>query len=306
MTPPDDEGAATIDPLLIAGEYAAGRIASSLQRMVALQPAVLADGDPEPLHQLRVSLRRLRTTLGQFERALLLPDTVAEQRLARVGRRLGLARDLDVLRHRLEQEFEPVLSDGERQAFKPILKQLRRERRVAFSDIEHQLTRSRYLALLAALQRWLRRPLFTPLGREPVLAWRGEWPLPCLCGLLTHPGWWAEDPIGDARSLHDLRKRVKGARYGLENLEPLLEGQAADWVLRLKAIQSCLGDLQDLQVLDRALEDQLDAPLNRVLPSLQAELERRRGLAWARWRLLAGEALDPAQRRRLNQILSTT
>lgn len=295
-----------IDPQGSAGAYAAGHLADELRRIVALQSDVLADDDPEPLHQLRVALRRLRTTLMQFERAIVLPAAVSEDRIARVTRRLGVARDLDVLRQRLEEEFVPVLSPPERQVFKPILKQLRKERRLAFTDLEDQLKRSRYLSMLAALQRWLKKPVFTPLGHEPVLAWLAEWPKPCLSGLLTHPAWWATDPQRDGQVLHDLRRQVKAARYGLENLEPLLQGRVDGWVLRLKGVQSSLGDLQDLQVLAQALGDQLNAPLNRVLPSLESELERRRGLAWARWRLLAAEALDPAERHSLNQILSAT
>jgi CHAD domain-containing protein len=306
MNPATSSDRQAIDPQGSAGAYAAGHLADELRRIVALQPAVLADEDPEPLHQLRVALRRLRTTLMQFERALVLSAAVSEENIARVTRRLGVARDLDVLRQRLEEEFVPALSAGERQVFKPILKQLRRERHLAFSDLENQLKRSRYLSMLAALQNWLKKPLFTPLGREPVVAWLTEWPKPCLSGLLTHPGWWATDPQRDGRVLHDLRRHVKAARYGLENLQPLLQGHADGWILRLKCVQSCLGDLQDLQVLAQALGDQLDAPLGQVLPSLETELERRRGLAWARWRLLAAEALDPGERQRLNQILSAT
>ncbi|MFS6827996.1 CHAD domain-containing protein [Cyanobium sp. ATX-6F1] len=121
---------------------------------------------------------------------------------------------------------------------------------------------------------------------------------------MTHPGWWAADPHRDATVLHDLRKRVKGARYGLENLAPLLGGRPSGWIERFKAVQGCLGDLQDLQVLRAALGEQLERPLAEVLPSLAVELERREGLNWGRWRLLAQEALDPKERRKLNQILS--
>ncbi|MCP9915672.1 CHAD domain-containing protein [Cyanobium sp. ATX 6F1] len=304
MSAPAAPEPAAIDRHLSAGAYAADRLAVALKRIVALHAEVLADEDPEPLHQLRVTMRRLRTVLVQFERALVLPEAVSEERIARVARRLGVARDLDVLRDRLDHDLQPLLSAPERERFKPILKRLRRDRRLAFLDLEHQLKRGRYLAMLGALQGWLRQPRFTPLGQEPAIDWLGEWPAPCLSGLMTHPGWWAADPHRDATVLHDLRKRVKGARYGLENLAPLLGGRPSGWIERFKAVQGCLGDLQDLQVLRAALGEQLERPLAEVLPSLAVELERREGLNWGRWRLLAQEALDPKERRKLNQILS--
>ncbi|MCP9848523.1 CHAD domain-containing protein [Cyanobium sp. Morenito 9A2] len=287
-----------------AGSYAAGRLALALQRIVALHPDVLADQDPEPLHQLRVAMRRLRTVLMQFERALVLPEAVSDERIARVARRLGVARDLDVLRDQLDNVYLPQLSASERELLKPIRKRLRRDRRLAFDDMEYQLKRGRYLALLAALQGWLRQPRLTPLGQEPVHDWLVEWSGPCLSGLMTHPGWWAADLHQDATVLHDLRKRVKGARYGLDNLAPLLAGAPTGWVERLKSVQSCLGDLQDVQVLRAALAQQLDHPLAELVPGLANELQRREGLSWGRWRLLAQEALDPSERGNLNRILS--
>lgn len=173
-TPPEP---AAIDQYLSAGAYAADRLAVALRRIVALHADVLADEDPEPLHQLRVAMRRLRTALVQFERALVLPEAVSDERIARVARRLGVARDLDVLRDRLHDDL-PLLSAAEQERFKPILKRLRRDRRLAFLDLEHQLKRGRYLAMLGALQGWLRQPRFTPWDWNPCATGWGNGPRP--------------------------------------------------------------------------------------------------------------------------------
>jgi hypothetical protein len=53
-------------PVLSSGAYALDLIQRQVRRLGKLQGEVLADCDPEPLHQLRVSLRRLRTALSQF------------------------------------------------------------------------------------------------------------------------------------------------------------------------------------------------------------------------------------------------
>ena len=68
-----------------SGTYAAECIQEHLRHVVDLQADVLADRDPEPLHQLRVRFRRLRSTLLQFAPALLLPSSAADGRIAKIG-----------------------------------------------------------------------------------------------------------------------------------------------------------------------------------------------------------------------------
>ena len=93
------------------GAFAVDLIGRYTHKLVALQSPVLADRDPEPLHLMRVSLRRLRSCLQQFAPALRLPRAVADPRLAKTVRRLGMARDLDVLRQRLEQDLMAELPE---------------------------------------------------------------------------------------------------------------------------------------------------------------------------------------------------
>lgn len=285
------------------GAWAQHLIARSLERLVALQPAVLADdGDPEPLHRMRVAMRRLRTALRQFGPALVLPDGVGERRIARAGRRLGLARDLDVLRERLERELMPALPDPELRALRPVLRQLRRERRLAGEQLERSLRAGGYLKLLKRLQGWLRQPTFTPLGAEPLAEWLVEWQAPLLSGLALHPGWWvlstAEDPEA-LLAVHGLRKQCKHARYCLENLQPFNGEAGAAWAERFHAVQDLLGELNDLEVLRRAIDDQLPGGLADTLPELSALVAGRSADCWQRWRELALELQQPSRRRGL-------
>ena len=114
---------------------------------------MLADRDPEPLHQLRVSLRRLRTALGQFGPALELPESVESSRIAAVARRTGLCRDLDVLRLRLEVQLLPSLPESEQRSREGAMMRLGRDRAQAFEALEEGLCHSRYLRLLARLHK---------------------------------------------------------------------------------------------------------------------------------------------------------
>lgn len=276
------------------GTWAHQRLEQSVRRLVELQAPVLEDGgDPEPLHRMRVAMRRLRTLLRQFGPALVLPGGVGDGRIAKAARRLGMARDLDVLRARLDQELIPQLPEEEARALRPVLRQLRRERRLAGEQLAETLTSGGYLKLLERLQGWLKQPAFTPLGCEPVAAWQVEWQAPLLSALAVHPGWFVEEVGADPESVHDLRKQCKSARYCLENLQPLNGEAGAAWVRRFQGLQDLLGELNDLEVLRRAIDDQLPGRLTDSLPQLNDLLANRSADCWSRWREQARELQRP-------------
>lgn len=294
-------------PALLSGSggaFAAALISARLRRLVALQSEVLADHDPEPLHQMRLSFRRLRVVLEQFAPALCLPDAAEPRRIARIGRHLGLARDLDVLRQRLDEQLLPLLPDRELKLLRPLFKQLRRERRLAFEELSDCLQGRRYLRLLARLQAWLKQPVYTALGEEPLLAWRSEWLQSALAGLTTLPGWWTVSPhaVGATGELHRLRRRIKRARYGLSNLQPLDPERIDVWLLRLRELQALLGDLNDLQLLEAALHHQLDASPDQVLPGLCSLMAELREQAWQQWLVQSQPFRGAAGRLELNAL----
>ena len=265
------------------GRYAAERIERLVKAIVGLQSDVLNDREPEPLHQLRVRFRYLGTLLRQFAPALLLPEQVTENQLAKTGRRLGLVRDLDVLLGQLEHHYGPLLTDQDRDLLKPLLKSLRRERKLAFLEMAEELRSRRYLKLLAKLQGWLRKPVYTAMGQEPAQDWLPEWKAPVLAGLLSHAGWRATDADRDAAGLHDLRKRIKQARYGLANLQTLVPESLDAWLGLFKSQQESLGMLNDLQVLTKALDNQLGGALGTELPELNQHLQAQKDRLWQQW-----------------------
>lgn len=291
------------DPGLSNGAFAVDLIARNTRKLVELQAPVLADRDPEPLHQMRVSLRRLRTCLHQFAPALRLPRAVCDLRLAKTVRRLGMARDLDVLRQRLEQDLMGPLPEEERKALKPVLKQLRRERGLAYEQLVAALQAGGYLKLLSQLQGWIREPDLTPLGQRPLRLWSLEWQAPMITGLFLHPGWFIADRGGDMELVHDLRKRLKTARYGLENLSAVTGPRCRQWVGELRDLQELLGELNDLHVLEKAIDDQLPSGLARSVPGLEVLMRRRAQACWDQWRQRAEELILPERRLSLPMAL---
>jgi len=291
------------DPSVSNGAFAVDLIGRFTHKLVSLQAPVLADKDPEPLHQMRVSLRRLRTCLHQFAPALQLPRAVCDLRLAKTVRRLGMARDLDVLRERLEQDLMGELPEVERKALKPVLKQLRRERGLAYEQLVTALQSGGYLKLLSQLQGWLKDPELTTLGKLPLRSWTLEWQAPMVAGLFQHPGWFIDDRQGDMELVHDLRKRLKTARYGLENLSAVTGTRCLLWVAELRDLQELLGELNDLHVLEKAIDDQLPGGLARSVPRLEALMRRRAQGCWDQWRQRADGLILPERRRGLAMAL---
>lgn len=283
--------------VLTNGSLAHGLIEQHLQRVVKCHQRVLDRDDPEPLHQMRVAMRRLRTTLQQFAPLLDLPHAVTDSRLAKSVRRLGLARDLDVLQGRLVETLMPQLPEAEVAALRPVLRSLRRERDLAQEHLEKVIRSSGHLELVAALQRWLKAPGFTPLADQPSREWLVEWQLPFLQALMLHPGWLSPSYSADADTLHDLRKQIKTARYRLENLAPLTNGMLGPPISRLRQSQELLGELNDLQVLRKAIDDQVPKALDQSLPQLHWLLEQNSRRCWTLWREQV-ELLWPAPRRR--------
>jgi CHAD domain-containing protein len=286
------------------GRHAQALIDRHTRRLEHLCPRVLHDRDPEDLHQLRVCLRRLRTALDQFGPALLLPAGLGPRPIAAVARRTGRTRDLDVLQARLRDDLLPVLPDDERRRLLRALEPLGQARRRAFADLRRALERPAFSRQRHQLGRWLEQPLFTPLGEQPLAPWLVDWRLALLADLFLLPGWWAGDPASPR--LHDLRKRLKGVRYGLEHLEAWSPPPLQDWVQELRQAQDHLGALQDLAVLHRSLQ----RPPVRLrwsrMPALAALLQDEQRRHWSRWQQLAARLSDPAGRSRLQRLLLET
>ena len=280
---------------ITSGAYALQRLQQLSDRLHHLQAEVLADRDPEPLHQYRVCLRQLRSVLSQFAPALVLPAKVNSRRIALLARATGQVRDGDVLRQRLERNLLPALSAEQRQQCgQPLLERLAKRRQKAFALLEAELLAPRTQHLLARLHDWQWQPRFTPLGLLPLRPWIREWLLALTGTCFLHAGWFAEQP--EAAGLHDLRKRLKAVRYGLELLQDPLGAAGAVWLQRLRHAQGCLGDLHDLAVLQHRLDRDLAPHCCDAAEILRTVITRERQAGWQRWQLLRDELLDPACR----------
>jgi CHAD domain-containing protein len=285
---------------ITTGEQAQQLIAHQLSRVETLRPEVLRGEDPEALHQFRVSLRRLRSHLSQFGPALQLPPRLNRARIAALARATGSCRDVDVLQEHLERQLLPRLDPREQKACAPLRRQLKRQRRQAMKALQAELGSDRAHRLLNRLERWCREPRYTSLGQQSLAEWLPEWLQACGGSCFLHGGWFAAHP-SDAE-LHELRKRIKEVRYGLEALRGWLGEPGEAWIRDLRDVQSCLGDLHDLEVLMQLLGPQSPDDDAASWSSLRRLLEEQRQERWQQWLELRSKLMQPDRRRSLVRL----
>ena len=178
-------------PVLRLGQYARTILDKQFHNMIKHERAVLADRDPEPLHQMRVSSRRLRTALQVFRVAIALPKAASEQRITAIAKTLGGLRDLDVQLADLQTVYRPRLSSAEQAGLDGVIHQLHKRRKHVYARVADTLGRSHYRNLKTAYTQWLADPELTAISHLPLQTVLPDLLSPLLSHLLLHPGWLA-------------------------------------------------------------------------------------------------------------------
>ncbi|MCZ0900739.1 CHAD domain-containing protein, partial [Microcoleus sp. HI-ES] len=86
--------------------------------------------------------------------------------------------------------------------------------------------------------------------------------------------------------LHDLRKQAKRVRYLMNLFGDFYSETYEVYVEDVKAVQECLGDLQDSEVLGDFLTNFVERDLKKELPKLAGLLAENRYTAWQKWQVL--------------------
>ncbi len=180
-----------------------------------------------------------------------------------------------------------------------LVEQVHRERQERYVTLRNNLNHDRYITLLETLVQFASRaPLVLPVGAPSAARRIGV--------KLARQAWkrvrkqvdgLGPDPQDTA--LHELRKRVKRARYAGELIDPLVGGDASDFALKLADLQDVLGKLQDSVVADHWLRSRLASEVTSreafAAGALHARELRQRAEARRRWR----HAWDKGRRAKL-------
>jgi CHAD domain-containing protein len=229
-----------------AVEHLQARLERLHEHLLVHDPGVRLGDDPEELHQLRVTTRRLRALL-RAARPLLVREWSEPLRaeLNWLGGVLGPARDLDVLIQHLWEEADALPAE-ERRALGRAVAVLERERDEAGEALHEAMDSGRYLELLAAVERAARAPHV--VSREVSLSdiASGEFRK-----LRRATRKLPDDPSDE--ELHALRIKGKRARYAAELAEGAAGKKGTRFIDKAKDFQDVIGEHQDAVVAEERL-----------------------------------------------------
>ena len=314
--------AAAFDAATTATEVALGELRRLIGAWRQHEPGARLGQDPEALHQLRVTARRIDATLGLFKRQLPVALIHGRRTAKSVLRTLGAARDLDVQLAELAR-YSVALPESERAAVEPLKARLESERSRA---------RARMIRALDSepIRRWL----------EALTAATAT--APSAGGAFTDRAMvvMPERVRGRFRKLrksvrrlrssspmedyHLVRRRAKQLRYAIESGVGLFGKSAEDELKALRRLQDELGAHQDAYMARNRLAALAADPVNELpagtlflmgrlaerhatttaqaRKSLTRSWRKVRGRRWRALRSRLGELVDSA--RQVSSIVS--
>jgi len=226
-----------------------------------LRQAAKHSDDPDAIHDLRVSIRRLTQCFRIF-RDLLDPAPVKKlrRRLHKIMEYCGDVRNRDIALELLkecgltESPSVPKLKTARADAARKLHRSLKKERR------------RHHRALSAAT-------------RPPHRAWQIATRLPALAADFFQTGGAAVAPGSSYQTLHRFRLRSKRFRYTLERFEPFYGSEMASGAKALKGLQDHLGAINDCVTTIDLLSDD-----PRAVAALQKLLDQRTHAFHSYWR----------------------
>jgi CHAD domain-containing protein len=231
-----------------SGDVVLAYLGGQAARLKALDTAVRRD-EPDAIHQMRVTARRLRSTLQSFP--MIWPASATDHlkdELKWLGRVLGDARDAEVLSEYFRAGLaatpaELVLGPAEARITVHFAPQDAATRSAVLQTLDSR----RYLALLGELDRLLGQRPSAPAARAPASEVLPEAVARAYRRTRRRMRQARRTPAGPQRdiALHEARKAAKRARYAAEAVVPAFGKDARRFAKRMKAVQSVLGDHQD-------------------------------------------------------------
>ena len=200
-------------------------------------------GEPEPIHQVRVAARRLRSAVRLFAAYIsAIKPKETDERLKWLGQQAGAVRDLDVL-DKLVQKRAKKLDSEAAKGLEPLFEEIRVRRAKAAERLATALASRRYKELVARLSAPI---AITTQGDAAFGSVAAELFAPMLKSMMRAGEKMHEEPTAD--DLHRLRKRAKGSRYALETMLAIDDKQLGSVLKSLEDLQDLVGGYHDAVV----------------------------------------------------------
>ena len=249
--PEDPLGAPALSPGFSVSDAFAFACAHLGQVILHYAPLAAAGEGTEPVHQMRVAMRRLRSALALFRRMVACDELdAAKDGLRILARALGPARDWDVFVTGTGEAVSTAFPTDA--AITRLAAAARRRRDACYADLREVLDAAPFrrlgitLAVLAAARPWeaAAAPVFGANDPPPTLQ---EFAGRALARRLRHLADVGDDIAAlPDDTLHTIRLRTKRLRYGAEMLAPLYpKREARRYLRRLGVLQERLGHLTE-------------------------------------------------------------
>ena len=263
--------------------------------ITANEQACLDGTDPEGVHQMRVSIRKMRSALKTFKHYI---DPLQRQWLADdlkwMGSQLGPARDWDVF---LDETLVSMAAHGiDVGAVAALEREGRRKRAEAYEHVRAMLGGARYaqvmlrLTAFAALQSWRPDPATRGPGKDPLAT-----PLRKAARRILNRPYRKLLKAGDGmagldmEARHRVRIRIKQLRYAvdfLRGVHSISETEAFGAALR--HLQDNFGHLNDVVMALRLTDELIDPARGPVDEAVRLAVGEVRG-----WNARALRDIEP-------------
>ncbi len=227
--------------------------------------------DPEEVHDMRVGMRRMRSTLrmlGAYYKPESIDPTLSAMR--KIAEALGMVRDLDVMIAEL-QAYQEKLEEAGKADLQPALDQMDKDRSKARKELIRLLDKGAYRRFVKDFSAFLVKPGkgALPVDADDIHPYQVRHLLPellyqHLAAVRAYDNAIAD---ADAETLHALRIEFKRLRYAVTIFSEVLGVGINDFISELKAIQEHLGKIADI----RAAQDRLELVTKALDKDKQAQ-----------------------------------
>ncbi len=276
---------------------------------------VLKSGEVEAVHQMRVSLRRLRSMLRAFAPIIDIPKVMGDKHIGKIAKILGKVRDLDVLQATCKTYHEN-LPTAEQDYLEEVVTKIAKRRRKSLLKAQIMLGDRDYQYFKLALNTWLNDPRYTPTIDVPIESILPDLLLSAVGELFLNSAWWLaldadlEPEIAVTKMLqthgnclHTLRKQVKATRYLMELFPDRYSPLYNNYLKDFKQIHQLLGNIQDSLVLDEFIQRILGKRAMTKIPNMYAQIDRSNDRAWQTWQPIQHRYQQLSTKQELRSLL---
>ncbi|MBV1885655.1 MAG: CYTH and CHAD domain-containing protein [Parvibaculaceae bacterium] len=254
-----------LSPSLTVEEALADIIRQNVRQIMANEPALIEAKNPEGVHQMRVTFRRLRASLQGFATWLGDPALLAFSKEAQVlATSLGHTRDMDVFETDI---LLPVLRDFPGHiGIEKLLRKSKKQRAMAWKDCLAVVASEEFTRFLLRLNLYVEQKAWRENAEEQA---RLNQPVQSVArSILKRLRVKLQASAEGLATLtiderHEMRKRIKKLRYMsvffsdiFENPEPDPEnGNQSNYLKQLAALQNRFGALNDVAMAEEIVQE---------------------------------------------------